>query len=127
MITISEDVTVTSLGVVAQSETGAQGILALYSNVGGAPSALLAQTISATINAGVNQISLTSSVDVPAGTYWIAGEYNETAAICIDDSNTNEIQIVGIASYGSVPSMFGDPMHTVFGENVNYYVVGVLP
>lgn len=126
-MTISQNVTVTSLGVVGQAATGAQGILALYSNSGGAPGTLVAQTASTTINAGANQIPVTSAVPVAAGTYWILAEYNATAAICIDNAKTNLLEYTTVTTYGVLPTTFGAPTMVPNDVDINYYVFGILP
>jgi hypothetical protein len=124
MVTIPEGITVTNLGVVGAA-SGAQGILALYSDVGGAPSALLAETASTMISGGPNQILVTSVVPVTAGIYWIVGEYNAPASICVNNSTNNVIESVTIALYGTVPATFGTPT-TMTGADINYYVGGIL-
>jgi hypothetical protein len=123
MVTISESISVTNLGVVAAAG-GVQGILALYSDVAGSPSALLAETVSASIVAGNNQILVISQVSVSAGNYWIVGEYNAPASICVDGATSNVIDSVAI-SYGTVPATLGTPT-TSTGADINYYVGGIL-
>jgi len=128
LITISQSVTVTALGVVGQAATGAQGTLALYENAGGVPGSLVAQTGTTTvIAAGPNEIATTAQVPITAGTYWIGAEYNATAAICIDGSKTNTLQLTTITTYGTVPLVFGGPTTITGAEDVNYYVFGIVP
>jgi hypothetical protein len=123
MVTISESISVTNLGVVAAA-SGAQGILALYSDVDGSPSALLAETVSTILGAGSNQILVISRVSVSAGSYWIVGEYNAPASICVDGATSNVIDSVATA-YGTVPATFGTPT-MLAGADINYYVGGIL-
>jgi hypothetical protein len=124
LITIPENVTLTSLGVVAVA-SGGDGILAIYSDVGGVPSALLGQTGSTPINAGNNEILLSSILSVAAGKYWVVGEYDTTVSLCVDASTANLIARTTVASYGTVPVTFGTAT-TLSSVDINYYVVGVL-
>jgi hypothetical protein len=124
-ITVSAEIALLSLGVVGQAATGAQGILALYSDVDGSPSALLAQTATTTINAGANVIPVTSPILVVAGNYWIVGEYSAAASLCVDSSTTNMLDAVAIPSYGTVPATFGTPTSQM-SVDINYYVYGIL-
>jgi hypothetical protein len=122
-VLVPASITVTSLGVVGNGAAGADGILALYSDVGGAPSVLLASTSSATINPGPNQIPVTSAVPISAGTYWIAGEYSAAASLCTDSSTSNTIDFVA-TSFGALPDPFGTAS-SIESVDINYYVVGL--
>ncbi len=130
LITVPTDITVTALGVIAspaEPTNGVEGIIALYTDAGGSPSARVAQTASTTIGPGDNLISVVSSVRVQAGSYWIVAEYTAaTGAVpvpCVDTSMSNVIDYIPV-SYGSVPDPFGTP--TIYmGKDINYYVVGI--
>jgi hypothetical protein len=123
-VTVSASITLLDLGVVGQAATGASGVLALYSNSGGAPATLMAQTASTAISAGANLIPVTNAISVSAGTYWIVGEYSATASICVDTSTSNLIDFVSVA-YPTVPATFGTP-RTVTTADINYYLYGIL-
>src|SRR5262249_48055782 len=81
-VTVTSTTTVTALGVFGNTPSGEKGILALYSDSGGAPSGLLTYTSQATIVAGDNRLLVLSSVTLQPNTYWIAGVYNAGASIC---------------------------------------------
>jgi hypothetical protein len=125
-VSITSSVQVTALGVIATSAepaTGVDGILALYDDVGGLPSALQAQTASTTIGPGDNLVPVVSPVSVAPGTYWIMSEYDATASVCVDDSVSNAIAYVAIGGYNVVPASLTNQV----GESTvdfNYYVVG---
>jgi hypothetical protein len=121
-VAIPASITVTSLGVVGNGSAGADGILALYSDAGGAPSSLLAATGSAAISLGPNQIPVISPVTISAGTYWIAGEFNASVSLCTDSSTSNTIDFV-TTSFGAPPNPFGTAS-SIKSVDINYYVVG---
>jgi hypothetical protein len=128
-VTVSNAVTVTALGVFGnQPAPGVQSAMALYSDVGGVPSARLTYTGPQAIGGGDNEIPVAAAVTVPAGIYWIAAEYNAPASICTDDSSCSEVDDVGIPLFGSFPAQFassdGGAPHTLRTVDINYYVVG---
>jgi hypothetical protein len=117
----------TSLGVVGEA-TGGDAILALYTDVAGVPSALVAETTTTgtPLEAGNNQILVTSPVAVAAGSYWIMGEYNTTVSLCVDSVTTNTDDFTAV-TFGTVPSSFGTAGSDTRVQDINYYVVGILP
>jgi hypothetical protein len=122
-VSLTSSVTVTGLGVFGNSPTsGLHSIMALYSNVNGAPSALIASTGSTSIGAGNNVLPVSPPVLVPEGSYWIAAEYSAAASDCTDAATTNVIALT-FTSFGTLPSPFGAP-ETVDSVDLNYYVVG---
>jgi len=126
-ITIPQSITVTNLGVVGAA-TGGDAILALYTNVGGVPTALVAETTTAgtPLEAGSNQILVTSPVNVAPGSYWIMGEYDATVSLCVDNATSETDDFIAV-TFGTVPSSFGTVGTDTRVQNINYYVVGVLP
>ncbi len=122
-VAISASFTLTGLGVVAAADEGTEGILAFYSDVGGSPSALVAQTSATPIAAGSNLINVTSPKVVAAGNYWIVGEYSASTPLCEDSASTNMMVYVA-AAYPTVPAQFGTSM-TITGPDVNYFVAGL--
>jgi hypothetical protein len=122
-VTVAEVVTVNALGVFGnQPASGVEGILALYSDLGGAPSALLAFTQSTDIVAGKNEIPLLTPTAVAAGAYWIVGQYSASASICTDNSTTNSVDFVAV-TYGALPNPFGAAT-ALRSIDINYYLVG---
>jgi hypothetical protein len=124
-INISNAITVTALGVVGPPVewSDVQWILALYSSVDAAPSALLARTQSATIIPGQNEIPVLSPMKVPAGSYWIMAEVNASALACPDGSS-NIVTDYAFVPYGTVPSSFGPAQTSNTSAGIDYLVVG---
>jgi hypothetical protein len=124
--TVSADITVLSLGVVANQPTsGLRGVLALYSDASGAPSTLKASTASSTIVAGRNEIPVVTTTTVSPGTYWIAGEFQADASICADNSTNNPVSYIMLPSYPVLPNPFGTATRMP-SVHFNFYVVGAL-
>jgi hypothetical protein len=122
---VANPVQLTALGVIAtsaQPASGVHGIVALYDDVGGLPSALLAQTPSTTVKPGDNLIPVATPVSLAVGSYWIMAEYDASASICVDTSVSNPIAWVGVGGYGVVPASLSNQkaMSTV---DFNYYLV----
>ena len=123
-VQIAVPITVTSLGVIGTPHAGGvKGILALYSQVTGAPGALMANTASTTIASGSSTIPVVTPALVPAGTYWIMAEYEADAQICVDSSMTNRLDYIPI-TYGVLPNPFLIAPMWQLGVNFNYFVVG---
>jgi hypothetical protein len=123
LVTITNPITLTGFGLFGnQPAGGLQGVMALYSNVGGAPSALVALTAPTAIVDGNNVLPVLAPGAVAAGTYWIAAAYNATASICTATSSTNPLDFVNIA-FPNLPNNFG-----AAGSDgtaiLNYYVIG---
>ncbi len=124
---VSTPITLTALGVIGSPSMPGNitAILALYSDAGGVPSALLARTESTLLHPGNISIPVTAPVALSAGIYWIMAEYNASAHICIDSASTNTLVFTNIDAYGTVPSFFDGTLTTLHGyEDLNYYLVG---
>ncbi len=124
---IDSNIQVTALGVIAspaEPTTGVHGIMALYDDVSGLPSSLLAATASTTIAPGGNVIPVESAASIDAGYYWIMAEYDANASICEDQSMGNATVYVE-AGYGGVPAVVTNPMASSEAD-FNYYVLGTL-
>jgi hypothetical protein len=122
-VQIAAPITVTSLGVVGNPHAGGtNGIVALYTDYGGAPAGLVANTASVLINQGSNVIPVVSPIMVPAGPYWIMAEYSGDPAICVDTATGNKIDYFPV-TYGAVPEPF-PTANSNAGPNLNYFVVG---
>jgi hypothetical protein len=124
---IEDDIEVTALGVIGaatEPASGVHGIMGLYSDMGGLPYALMANTLSTTIGPGNNMIPVVSVASVSAGFYWIMAEYDATAFICGDDATDNPI--AGLqAGYGGLPATITNP-DASSTDDFNYYVLGTL-
>ncbi len=125
-VTIDQDVQVTALGVIAspaEPTSGVHGILALYADVGGVPSRLIARTASTTLGPGDNLIPVTPAASVPMGNYWMMAEYDVAASICVDSAVSNPIAYISV-SYGALPATVtsSTASRTV---DFNYYVLAI--
>jgi hypothetical protein len=119
--------TATTLGIIGNSSaTGISGILALYGNSSGGagPSGLIASvTLSGAIKPGKNEGSI-GAISLPAGTYWLAAEFNGQAQICADTSTGNQVYYERVG-YGTVPTVFLNDSHSPqAGADFNLYLVG---
>jgi hypothetical protein len=125
LIVIGNDMTLTGFGVFGnQPASGLTSLMALYTDVGGAPSALVngAVATSADIVAGNNLLPVSPPAPVAAGTYWIVAEYNVIASLCTDTAIFNQIDYV-TASYGALPNPFGTAK-SFTSVDLPFYVVG---
>jgi hypothetical protein len=123
-VIIPSTFTVTNLGMFGYQVTSTvHGIMALYTDVDGGPTSLVAQTASTTIQDGNNLIPVQSAATVQKGSFWIAGIFDGAGGpVCSDNSQSNILDYV-TQPYGSVPSTFGKPTQ-VLTPDVNFYVVG---
>jgi hypothetical protein len=123
-ITVTSTITLTAIGAIVTSG-GSYGTYAVYTDLPGAPGTLVAQTASTLLGTGTNEIPVTSTVTLQAGTpYWIAAEYSaDTSLVSLGDAaNAVSNQSVEEA-YGPFASglVWGpDPSE----GNYPYYVVG---
>jgi hypothetical protein len=116
-------ITVTSLGVVGNAHAGGfNGIVALYSDAGNGPAALVANTASTPINQGTNVIPVVFQAHVPAGKYWIMAEYSGDPQICADAATGNTIDYFPV-TFGALPDPFPHAKSNA-GPDLNYFVVG---
>jgi hypothetical protein len=129
-LTIPTATTLTAFGVFGNAPLpGINGIMALYADGNGAPSAPVAFSENTAIVAGNNTLPVTPPMAVPAGAYWIAGQFDVDASICSDNAATNQIDAVSVFPYGLLPSPFRDtdggaPLQLMHTIDLNFYVVG---
>ena len=71
-VTLPQSATIQSLSFYVGGGTGGQLRLGIYSDVGGGPGTLQAQTAAFTPAVGWNTQNVTTPVLLPAGTYWLA-------------------------------------------------------
>jgi hypothetical protein len=117
-------ITLTGLGVFGNKPTaGIHGVLALYTDVGGAPGTLVAQTAPALMGDGDNLVPVESSVPLKAGTYFVAGVFDQAFALCTDSNAVNTLFDYVPDTYPNVPASFGPP-NTVIDAAINYYIAG---
>ncbi len=120
-LAIPVNCTLVAFGVIARS-SGPQAIMALYTDSGGQPGNLVAQTAAFTLNNQTMEISA-PNVAITAGNYWIMGIYNVTASIGIDYSNASaQVDYISLNFGAQLPSPFPSPT-TYTGQQFNYYVI----
>jgi len=126
-VTLPVSTMVTALGVIGNPSegTGISGVLGLYTDSGGLPSQLKTQSNSDVIRAGNNMLAVTP-VTVPAGAYWIMGEYNGTALLCVDTATTNTFEYEVLTFTATLPSTLTPVSLNQIPQtvDVNYYVIG---
>lgn len=115
--------TLRQIGLIAIT-AGPQFQLALYTDVGGAPGNLVAQTAVGTLTAGTMEVPITAgSVPIPAGTYWIMGVYATSASIGYTTAAGSNVVAYRTQTFGAaLPSPFG-MASTYTGQSFNYWIV----
>jgi hypothetical protein len=97
-------------------------VMALYSDTGGRPSALLAQTAVVTLNNSTQEIPPLAPVALAAGTYWILAVYDIGASVGFDQSNgAAVVQYISFNFGGALPNQIQNPT-TYMGQQFNYYI-----
>jgi hypothetical protein len=130
-ITVTAPVTLKRLGAFAYS--AGNGILALYSDVAGRPSARLAYSASTALVSGANEFAVASPptpLTLAAGTYWIMASFQNpampTMATAVGAS-VNATQPVAFVTYtygGPLPSPLPSPSTDVTNA-YNMYIVAL--
>ena len=123
-ITVTSTITLTAIGAILTSG-GSLGTYALYTDLPGAPGTLLAQTASALLGTGTNEIPVTPSVTLQAGTtYWIAAEYSaDTSLVSLGDAANAWSNQSSEQPYGPFTNGLAWGSDASEG-NYPYYVVG---
>lgn len=122
-LVVPTNLTLRQFGVLAIS-AGPLMKLALYTNAGGAPGTLVAQTAATAMVTGAMELAPTAGpVALPAGTYWFVGVYATGASIGYTTAaGTNVVQYRALPFGSALPSPFGAPL-TYTGQSFNYYLV----
>ena len=108
MFTLETDATIEYLNVIGKS-AGPSAILALYSDDGTRSAAdLVVQTEIFTLEVGYNNIPVPSTF-LPAGDYWIMGNYSDQASIGIDNYNNTEVQYISLPFGDELPAEISNP------------------
>jgi hypothetical protein len=114
--------TLTKLGANAVG-AGASGRLALYTDAGATPGALVAQTALFTVANGKNEISIGAPVALAAGTYWMVGDYSIATPIAVG-TTTNVTTKYITYSYSSAPPNPWSPAPSTYTDVAfGYYLV----
>ena len=119
-ITVPQPSTLTHLGVIAKSG-GPHVIVALYSDAAGEPDRLVASVPATPMTVGAMEMPVTPT-SLPAGRYWIMGQYDGDASIGIDESDPN-VPVRYLEQSFSDP--LPDPLPPAFsysGQAFNYYI-----
>jgi hypothetical protein len=123
-VVVTAPVTVTALGVVGnQPNAGLQGFLALYTDMGGTPGTLTAVTNTFSVQTGAQEVPVVAPIALPPATYWIGGEYSGGAAICADNSISNQVATTMFPAFPTKLGSFGKATFITTAD-FNYYVVG---
>jgi hypothetical protein len=96
--------------------------MALYSDTSGSPGALVAYTDVFTTAVGANEVSLSTPVSLPAGTYWITAVYSGTTYIYYGSTASTTIRYTA-SSYGSAPTSTFGSASSYSGYPPAYYIV----
>lgn len=106
--------------------TGPNASFGLYSDVGGDPGTLVAQTGSFHFNTlGNMERPPLMPVVLAPGNYWIMAVYDGAASVGRDAGSSNMIKYRTLNFTGTLPTTFGTPS-AYTGENLNYYIrVGI--
>ena len=124
-IVVPSDMTLTALALIGKAAT-ANVRMALYSDSGGAPDALIVETASTPVPVGVLEIPVTPTA-LPAGTYWIMAVYDTSASIGILSTPHKKGKGLSLYQSMSFSSAMPDPFGTAslnLNQVFNYYIVG---
>ena len=119
-VVVPQSSMLTHLCVIAKSG-GPDVVLALYSDAGGWPDTLVADTSATPMTVGTMELPVTPTAVAP-GTYWIMGVYSADASIGVDESDPSAPDRYTDDPFGSpLPDPFG-PATAYSGQRFNYYV-----
>lgn len=103
--------------------TGTQASLGLYTDQGGAPAALVAQTGAFTFpRLGRVERPPTQAVQLSPGNYWIMAVYNGTASVGRSTSAATSVAYRTLSFTGTLPATFG-PATFYTAQSFNYYIL----
>jgi hypothetical protein len=106
-ITMTQDGVITALEMYVVSESGGRISMALYSDNGGTPGALIAQSAAQTAVVGWNAVNIPATME-PAGTYWVGWQMDSDVVITADVGVTGDDQWITQTVFGAFPgSMAG--------------------
>jgi hypothetical protein len=93
--------------------------MALYSDVGGMPSLLEAQSEEGVVGDGINVFAVSPSQAVQPGNYWIMAEYTATTILCVDSSSSNTL-VYASEAFGTFPANFSVAPMAAATNTVDY-------
>jgi hypothetical protein len=121
-VDVPDDVTVRGFGVQMRA-VGPRGRFALYTNVGGAPGSLVAQTTDVTpASLGGNEFAATAPVAIPRGRYWLMGVWETDASLGYTESTDAVVQYTAHTLGTALPTSFPAPS-TYTGQDFNYWLI----
>lgn len=100
--------------------TGGSARLALYGDAAGAPGALIASTAQAQV-ALVTEIAVATPTQLPAGTYWIVGDFEAAAHVRSDTTRTAPQAFQNLAFTSPFPAQAATT--AVTDSVLNYYLL----
>lgn len=105
--------------------SGPQFQMALYSDLGGVPHHLVAQTAPFAVTAGSMEVLPTvPNVILPPGTYWLVGICNQNASFgYTTGAGANVVQYRSLTFGTPLPDPFGGPLMSYTGQSFNYWLV----
>lgn len=120
-ISVTKPSKIQSFGVLSKS-SGPQVIMALYTDSAGNPGSLVAQSNAVALNNSSQEFPSTTQPTIPAGTYWLVGEYNTSASIGYTASSGATVKYISHTFGTALPANFGAPQ-TYTGQQFNYWIV----
>lgn len=119
-VTVGKDMTVTHLNIIAKS-SASNGQIALYTDSGSQPSALVTESNSQAITTGTNTFDVPDA-PLPAGTYWLMAVYDSSAYIG-ESSTPQTVYYTGMTAGSAMPDPIGS-LSSYSGGPHNYYLSG---
>ena len=120
LIAVSGDVTVHKLALITPESSG-NVKLALYTDSGGVPDALVVESESAPLSSGAVEITVDATL-VIAGNYWLVAVYDQTSDT-YSDAGTAVSIIAQAMTFGDVFRLNIGIYTASTEEDPNYYVV----
>ena len=120
MVTVTTGGTLTKFGLISR-DAGTHVRFALYTNVGGAPGTLVAQTPSTLVAVGSQEINPTTTPTIATGTYWLMGNFDVATNVGGDTGSTTQIDYISLPFTSAIPTSFGTAS-TYNGARFNYWI-----
>ena len=118
-LVVPQDSTLVNFGVDIRV-AGPQMKLALYTESGGEPGVLVAETAPRAMVVGVTEIH-TDAIPLPAGNYWIMAVYDATASVGFESGGAWEVKYISHTFASALPANY--PAATTYtGQRFNYYI-----
>jgi hypothetical protein len=127
-VVLAYPMTVTKLALYSL-QNGPDAVMALYTDSGTGPQALVAATAPAAVVTGWNEIPVTHTASIAAGTYWLMSIYDANAMIGGETGSATVDYIALAFDSAASPPVLPDPWSpapvTYSGTRIGYYVVGL--